>query len=98
MYTQQYCTLREISTGKGNSSSMKYRLTEDTFFFGVASNIIFGLLGWVVHESDVVSSRTEWSNLEWTGLTGILRDFPPWRPKCRLKPFGDNSESELHGP
>ena len=63
--------------------------TEDTLFFGVASNIIFGLLGWVVHGSDVVSSRTEWSNLKWTGLTGILRDFPPWRPKCRLTPFGD---------
>ena len=58
-------------------------------FFGVASNIIFGLLGRVVHGSDVVSSRIDWSNLKWTGLTGILRDFPPWRPKCRLTPFGD---------
>ena len=72
--------------------------TEDTRFFGVASNIIFGLLGWVVHGSDVVSSRTEWFNLKWTGLTGILRDFPPLRPKCRLTPFGDtvNQSCTVH--
>ena len=79
MYTQQYCTLREISTGKGKFFFRAVRRIR--FFFGVASNIIFGLLGWVVHGSDVVSSRTEWFNLKWTGLTGILRDFPPWRPK-----------------
>ena len=89
MYTQQYCTLREISTGRGKFFLREVRRLRFSLVSLSSLNIIFGLLGWVVHRSDAVSSMTEWSNLKWTGLTGILRDFPPWRPKCRLTPFGD---------